>query len=109
MTAHEIYKPIEAPAEIEPCACCGGTGELYQFSETETSPVNRVVMCTTSETIGPRDALTSEGCLLYMPPDDFYRATGREAVKYWNEFQKALGVMQRTKRWKRAQVLRGGA
>jgi hypothetical protein len=39
-------------------------------------------------------------------PDDFYRETGREAVRYWNEYAKALTATQRANRLKTAQVLR---
>ena len=39
----------------------------------------------------------NEGCLLYMPPDEFHRHRAADAVKFWNEYARAL-VAQRTER-----------
>ena len=47
------------------------------------------------------------GCLLYLPPQPFYRATIREAVRYWNDYAKALEKLRRAKHWETAKVLRG--
>jgi hypothetical protein len=43
-------------------------------------------MCTTNggDEEGPRSGLVNSGCLLHMPPNDFYQPTRREAVAYWN-------------------------
>jgi hypothetical protein len=41
-----------------------------------------------------------------MPPDDFYRGTIREAVKYWNDFGKALESQRRARNWEIAKPLR---
>lgn len=94
---HDMYKtlPILGDAQISACPCCGAAPELWQFSETETSPCLKVVMCSTAEGIGPQDGIRNEGCLLYMPDDDFYRPTQREAIKYWNTFATALRELQR--------------
>jgi len=105
--AHDEFKRMETPEEhMEPCPCCGADAELWQRSTSPTSPCTKFGACTTSYAIGPQDGLCSDGCLLYMPPDSFYKATIREAVKYWNEFAKALAAAQRANRWERAQVLR---
>lgn len=37
---------------------------------------------------------------------DFYRGRIAEAVKFWNEYAKALNAQRRERNWKRAQVLR---
>jgi hypothetical protein len=104
---HDEYKRLDLPAgHIEPCPCCGADVELWQYSKSETSAATKVVMCMSGEPIGPQDGLTNEGCPMFVPPDNHYRATIREAVKYWNEFAKALQSLQRTNRWKRAQILR---
>lgn len=95
---------LPAPPEaIEPCPCCGSSARVWEFVG---ATVQRVVMCDHEGDIGPRDSLVYEGCLLQMPPDDFYRGTGRDAVRYWNEYAKALTATQRANRWKTAQVLR---
>ena len=48
----------------------------------------------------------NEGCLLYMPPQDFYRGRIAEAVKFWNQYARALNAQRRERNWKRAKVLR---
>jgi hypothetical protein len=105
---HDDYRPMEpAPAEpLEACPCCGSSARVWEYSEAPGATVQRVVMCDQSGSIGPRDSLVYEGCLLQMPPNDFYRGTGRDAVRYWNEYAKALTAAQRANRWKTAQVLR---
>lgn len=105
---HDDYKPLEFPLGVfvESCPCCGGKPELWQYSTAPDAPATKVVMCATNEAIGPQDGLTNEGCPLYMPPDCHYRATIREAVKFWNEFAKALSSLRRKNNWEHAQVLR---
>ena len=102
------YKLMQPPpAEpIEACPCCGSSARVWEYVDKPGAVVERVVMCDQSGDIGPRDSLMYEGCLLQMPPQDFYRGTGREAVRYWNEYAKALTAAQRANRWKSAQVLR---
>lgn len=103
----DYYLMEPPPAEpVDACPCCGSSARVWVYAEDPTMPVTRVVMCDHSGSIGPRDALVYEGCLLQMPPDDFYRETGREAVRYWNEYAKALTAAQRANRWKTAKVLR---
>lgn len=108
MSVKDDYYLMEPPpAEpVESCPCCGSSARVWVYAEDPTMPVTRVVMCDHSGSIGPRDALVYEGCMLQMPPDDFYRETGRDAVRYWNEYAKALTATQRANRWKTAQVLR---
>ena len=107
--AKEEYTQIPWPSgdayKAMRCACCGGEAEAWQYV-TKDDQVQRVVMCDHSGDIGPRDSLLYEGCLLQMPPPDFYRETGRAAVRYWNEYAKALTAAQRANRWKTARVLR---
>ncbi|MBK8746124.1 hypothetical protein [Propionivibrio sp.] len=63
-------------------------------------------MCTNGERFGPQDGAVNEGCLLYMPPQDFYRGRIVEAVKFWNEYAKMLNTQRRGRNWKRARVMR---
>lgn len=102
------YKRLETDAHMEACPCCGDKAELWQYSENVTAPTQKLVCCSHKEAIGPQeeDSLVGSGCPLYMPPNGFYCATQREAIKYWNEFAKALTAMQRANRWEHAQVLR---
>ena len=48
----------------------------------------------------------NEGCLLYMPPQDFYRGRIAEAVKFWNQYALSLNAQRRERNWQRAKVLR---
>jgi len=96
----ELYKRAELPAgaNVEPCPVCGADAELWQYSKDfKNGPIDKVVMCTNGERFGPQDGAVNEGCLLYMPPQDFYRGRIAEAVKFWNEYARAL-VAQRTER-----------
>ncbi len=103
--AYRLMEP--APTEpVEPCPCCGSSARVWEYIEDEHHAVTRVVMCDHEGDIGPRSSLVYEGCLLQMPPDDFYRETGRDAVRYWNKYAKALTATQRANRWKTAQILR---
>lgn len=109
-SVREMYKQLETPqgASILPCPCCGSEAHVWQYSESETSPTTKAVMCDNGDIIGPQDGIVGAGCLLYMPSDGFYRPTIREAVKYWNDYTNALMKMQRQNRWKTASVLRNG-
>lgn len=102
----DMYKQLTTEAHMELCPVCGAKPELWRYSESDTAPTAKAVMCTTGETIGPQDGTANEGCLLYMPPNSFYCATEREAVKYWNAFATALTALQRKNRWAESQVLR---
>lgn len=106
---HDDYKKLDTPAGLEPCPCCGSDAELWQYSVSETAPTNKVVCCSMGDPIGPQNGVVWAGCPLYMPPNDFYQATAREASKFWNEFAKAITALGRANRWKRAQVLRSAA
>lgn len=110
MTPHDDYKRLEVPAgsALRPCPVCASDAELWQFSKSDTAPTSKVGMCSNGDSFGPQDGIANEGCLLFMPPQEFYKATIREAVKYWNDYADALERLQRANRWKRAQVLREG-
>jgi hypothetical protein len=86
--------PPNGGPTLEPCPVCGSEAQLWQYSESDTAPRKLLGMCSHGEPIGPQDGLTNEGCLLYMPPNQFYRETIRDAVRYWNEFAKALTAMR---------------
>jgi hypothetical protein len=104
---HDYYLMEPPPAEpISACPCCGSVARVWVYAEDPDSPVTKVVMCDNHEDIGPRSASLHNGCLLSMPPDDFYRTSGREAVAYWNKYAAALTALQRANRWKTARVLR---
>ena len=109
--SHEAFKKLDTPegTHLEPCPVCASSPELWRRSDSPSSPTETAVCCCNGDAIGPQDGEVNKGCLLYMPPDDFYRPTIRDAVKYWNEYAKALCAQQRARRWETASVLRGGA
>ena len=87
---HDDYQQLTCESPLEPCPVCGSQGSLWQYSTSFTAPTKKVIMCVNADQIGPRDGVINQGCLLYMPPHDFYRDTIREAVSYWNQFSIAL-------------------
>lgn len=91
---HDDYKQLETPAGIARCPVCGSEAQLWQYSESPNSPVKRLVMCSHGDKIGPQSGLIHEGCLLYMPGDDFYRDTAKDAARFWNEFAAALVALR---------------
>ena len=106
---HDDYKRLEVPAggpSLYACPVCGSPAELWQYSESETSPTTKAVCCSRADPFGPQDAIVNAGCLLYMPPGVFYKATMRDAIKYWNAYAVALMKLQRANRWKDHQILR---
>lgn len=91
------YKQLEFPAGrfASACPCCGAQPELWQYSEDPTDPTQKVVMCTTNEDVGPQDSTIFAGCPMYMPGNDFYQPTAREAINYWNAFAAALVTLRK--------------
>ena len=90
--AHDDYKPLVTPAGVTLRACpvCGAAPEIWQYSMSDDAPTSKAVMCSNGERIGPQDGVANDGCVLYMPPENFYRSRIVEAVKYWNEYAVAL-------------------
>ena len=95
---NDDYKQLPTPEGLELCPCCGAKPELWMYIDNENDRTTKVVMCATSNSIGPQDHVLVSGCPLYMPNDDHYMPTEREAIKYWNEFSKALTSLQRKNR-----------
>lgn len=93
---HNDYKQLPTAIYMEQCPVCDSTPQLWQYSTSDTTPRKLVVMCSYSEKIGPQDGLVKEGCLLFMPPTNFYRETIRDAIRYWNEFAQALMQLRDT-------------
>jgi hypothetical protein len=107
---HDDFKRLDAPpgAVLEPCWCCGANAELWQYSTSETAPTSKAVMCGNGDPTPAQGALSpgASGCPLYMVPNDFYRATAREAIAYWNAQAKEFSAQRRKRNWERTQVLR---
>lgn len=91
---HDDYKQLDCPHDLERCPVCNSKPQLWQYSTSDTTPRRLLVACSHGDKIGPQEGLVTEGCLLYMPPDDFYRETIRDAASYWNRFAKALVALR---------------
>ena len=93
---NDEYKRLDTPsdAHLEPCPCCGSNPRVRQYVN-DLGDTFQVVMCTFGDSIGPQNDELSNGCPLYFPSMEAYRATIREAVQYWNEFAKALTAIRR--------------
>lgn len=106
--SHDMYRRMTPPPRetVLPCPVCESEAAVWEFSESPTDRVQRVVMCENGERFGPQDGLSNDGCLLYMPPDQFYHGRGVDAVRYWNEYAKALISQRRKRSWKRHSSMR---
>ena len=101
------YKQLDCFYKLENCPVCGSVPQAWQYVESRHAPVEKVVMCSYTQPIGTmQNGLVNEGCLLYMPPEQFYQPTLKAAVEYWNEFAKALSALRRANNWNSASVLR---
>ena len=85
MTTHDDYKKLSVPddTQLSPCPVCGSKAELWQYSETFDTPTSKAVMCSNNSIDDSIDGLE---CLLYMPKHNFYCATAKLAIKFWNDF-----------------------
>ena len=101
------YKRLDTPsgAHLEPCPCCGSIPKVRQYVD-DLGDTTKVVMCSFGSPIGPQNDELSNGCPLYFPSMEAYRATIREAVEYWNEFAKALTAIRRESRREARKVMR---
>lgn len=85
----ELVKAGELP-QAKNCPCCGSPPTLWQFTEIGGT-TSKVVMCDNGEPLIDSDfPAEMTGCLLFMPPTAFYKATRREAVAYWNAYAENL-------------------
>ena len=93
----EIYKKSMLPrgSKLEPCPVCGANAEIWKYSEDFANyPIQWVIACNNSRPIGAQAEFDNPGCLLFMPPKEFYRSRAVEAVNYWNEFANALKALR---------------
>lgn len=102
----ELYEKATCFEPVQPCPVCGADAQVYTY-DSVNGPVQKLVACTTGGGFGPQDGDTIHpGCLLFMPPIDFYHATIREAVKYWNEYARCLSAIRRKRYWARHRATR---
>lgn len=94
---YEMYLPVDVPdgVVLDACPVCGSPSSLTRYSKSPTSRTETVVCCSNGELFGPQTAALYAGCLLFMPPQEFYGGTIREAVKYWNEYSAAVKELRK--------------
>jgi hypothetical protein len=81
-------------AAVLPCCVCGSKPQVWRYQESKDSSTV-AVCCVNAEGFQDTDpSLFGAGCLLYMPPRNFYRARIVEAVEYWNAYQRAALAMR---------------
>jgi hypothetical protein len=86
---------ILAQYAVQKCCVCGSIPSLWQYKE-KGGTFSKVMMCPNGDPVLPDDGVSvQDGCLLYMPPMDFYKATRREAIDYWNRWNQAMHEQRR--------------
>jgi hypothetical protein len=87
----EMYREIDpAPHVLSKCPVCSASAKMWEFSENPTDIVTRVAACSDGEEWFEGQGMVNEGCLLYMPPNCFYKPTARQAAAYWNKHAEIL-------------------
>lgn len=84
----EINPIVRYNGDLYECPLCRHTISIWErivYSDGVQVSASKVAMCDNEDKIGPIDS-----CPLSFPPEDFYKATIREAVDTWNDFYEAL-------------------
>lgn len=82
MTDREDYKLLPFNlTRLNPCNFCGSEAHLWQRSNKDGSVVVKAVMCSNFGDTDP----SGDPCPLHMPDENFFHATKREAVEYWQD------------------------
>lgn len=96
MKAEELYECLlDAAAlpshyQVEKCCICGSTPSPWQFREAG-GVFSKVVMCPNGDPVVEHPTNNADdGCLMYMPPREFYQPTRREAINFWNQWHGAM-------------------
>lgn len=92
------------------CPCCGSKAQAWRYKESE-STTTVSICCSNGEPIGPQEqsgGITSTGCVLYMPPGEFYRPRIKDAAAYWNAYVEAISQLRRKNSWAEKSSLRSG-
>lgn len=90
----EIFALVKHNHVLDHCPVCGSKAEIYRRSEGDTNKV--AVMCSNGDPIGPQKDidLPRVGCLLSLPPEEFYQPSIRQAVSYWKRYYWAIRVLR---------------
>lgn len=104
-SANGKYTQLPCPdLTISECPVCGSAATLWQYEHSNGA--QKIVMCSNGESFGPQDCEVDAGCLLYLPPQDFYKSRIVDAIKFWNDYAKALTSQRITRNWHTHKALR---
>lgn len=79
-----------------PCPLCGSPAQLWQYAEKPTDELQKVVMCSSTDDDWadfPELGMFTQ-CVLAMPPNSFYMATAKAAVRLWNNYTRHCVAMR---------------
>jgi hypothetical protein len=93
----DVYVETPDGVVLARCPVCHSAAEIWRHSDDANSETETAVCCSNGEDVGPQIASAYSGCLLFMAPRDFVKATIREAVAFWNEYAAALELMRAQK------------
>jgi hypothetical protein len=85
---------LPAQYHVVRCAVCGSMPELWEHKE-RGGTFSKVLMCPNGEEVCPDEHSINAGCPMFMPNMDFYKATRREAIDFWNKWNDAMGKQRR--------------
>jgi hypothetical protein len=101
ITADEEYRQLldadTLPAQyhVVRCAVCGSMPELWEHKEIGGT-WSKTLMCPNNESVcSTVEQIIDEGCPMFMPGRDFYKATRREAIDFWNKWNEAMTAQRR--------------
>lgn len=100
ITSDDEYKmlldsdDLSAQYRVVRCSVCGSIPELWESKERGET-WSKVVMCPNSERLLPEEEMLNDGCPMFMPGMDFYKATRREAIDLWNKWHEAMTAQRR--------------
>ena len=100
ITADEEYRQLldsdalSAQYRVVRCSVCGSMPELWEHKEKSVT-WSKVLMCPNSESLLPEKEMLNDGCPMSMPGMDFYKATRREAIDFWNKWNEVMTAQRR--------------
>jgi hypothetical protein len=100
ITSDDEYKmlldsdDLSAQYRVVRCSVCGSIPELWEHKE-RSQTWSKVLMCSNSERLLPEEEMLNDGCPMFMPGMDFYKATRREAIDLWNKWHEAMTAQRR--------------
>ena len=86
MTRDTFTKLENHGLTLAACPLCGAAAELWERAGERST--NKAGMCSHDDPLGPIES----GCPMFIPPEDFFRPTRREAAHAWNMFARTVAL-----------------